>query len=106
MPFDGKDLSPKYLSPVACALMRGRSRIERGWCQGKMASPTGVCAIGALSGAVVYGHEAERAVKILNLAIGEGSSQSWHDVIRWNDAPGRTKEEVLDLYDRAIALAL
>lgn len=27
------------------------------------------------------------------------------DPIDWNDAPGRTKAEVLDLFDRAIALA-
>jgi hypothetical protein len=89
MPFDGTQLSP-----VTQALIAGRRRIEEGWCQGSMRTREGVCAIGAIS----YN---PKAIEVLYRAFGEDRY-----IPKWNDAPGRSKEEVLALYDRAIALSL
>jgi hypothetical protein len=89
MPFDGTQLSP-----VTQALIAGRRRIEEGWCQGAMRTREGVCAVGAIS----YN---PKAVEVLYRAFGGRSS-----IPRWNDTPGRSREDVLALYDRAIALSL
>jgi hypothetical protein len=89
MPFDGT-----HLSPVTQALIAGRRRIEEGWCQGVMRTWGAVCAVGAIS-------RNPKALEVLQRAIGEGCY-----IPKWNDMPGRSKEDVLDLYDRAIALSL
>jgi len=87
MPFDGTTLSRTTL-----ALMNGRRRIERGWCQGVLNRGDEVCAIGAMKDHI--------ALEMLMEAHGKTG------LIDWNDEPGRTKEDVLELYDRAIALSL
>jgi hypothetical protein len=95
---------------TAAYLREARQRIERGWCQGTWArtgdgAPTHSqderanqwCALGALScvGALLNGDN------FLHMALPAG----WKLVGDFNDAPGRTKEDILALYDRAIALA-
>jgi hypothetical protein len=42
-----------------------------------------------------------KAFWCLQRALGEDQG-----IPHWNDAPGRSKEDVLDLYDRAIAMSL
>ena len=96
MPFDGIELSP-----ITKTLMKGRKRIEAGWCQGAFRMGGAVCAVGAVSedpdDPVV-----STALKVLESAFGSAVT----DIPEWNDSPDRTKEEVLALYDRAIALSL
>jgi hypothetical protein len=78
---------------VTQALIAGRRRIEEGWCQGAVRKRGAVCAMGAISDNV-------EALVVLYRAFGGPG------IPRWNDMPGRSKEDVLALYDRAIALSL
>lgn len=94
MPFDGTKLDD-----VTKLLIEGRERIERGWCQGVMRKLGAVCMVGALyegtigsDGNIYFNAE-------LRLQRGAGTD----DLPRWNDAPERTKDEVLQAFDRAIA---
>src|SRR5712664_469512 len=89
MPFDGTQLSQ-----TTQALIDGRRRIEAGWIQGGMRSRDGVCLVGSIS-------SEPEAQRLLQLALGSDVIPAW-----WNDTPGRTKEDVLALYDRAISLSL
>jgi hypothetical protein len=89
MPFDGIDLSA-----TTQALIRGRRRIEAGWCQGVMRTRKAVCAVGAVS-------SDDKALRMLHRAFGRQGG-----LPDWNDEPTRTKDDVLSLYDRAIALSL
>jgi len=98
-------------------LRRAKSLLEeRGWTQGVYArvgdrpchpwadNPTSFCSAGAVMAASQcvaqdgYSHLAEKAVIALQGAIGG-------TVAFFNDAPGRTKDEVLAAFDRAIEIA-
>lgn len=77
--------------------------VEHGWRQGDLGTITeGFCILGALDyHLVVVEHDA-------NVARGERVLQylesfTGGDVVSWNDLEGRTKEDVLALFDRAIA---
>jgi hypothetical protein len=64
----------------------------RGWIQQEFETPHGVCALGAMQ-RITYGFEIrmeceDRARLALETEIGEA-------ITIWNDAPGRTKEEVV-----------
>lgn len=83
---------------------------EHGWVQATMTDGERVCVLGAIkaaSGRVarpwhcgLFPH-----VQVLIQALtGKVGAVSSDPLTRWNDAPGRTKEEVLDLFDKAIAL--
>jgi hypothetical protein len=87
LPFDGLSLSP-----VTRALIAGRERIERGWCQNAGRLGDSVCAGVAIGDVVALG--------VFREAIGH------HDISFWNDSPKRTKEDVLNTFDRAIALSM
>ena len=86
--------------------------LTRGWHQGGLLDPvTGaVCALGAMSCAVgalsLAGLRAlegfDRATFCLQNAL--GVEPVW-GIGAWNDEPARTPEEVLQAFDRAIALA-
>ncbi len=89
MPFDGTQLSP-----TTQALIEGRRRIEAGWCQKTMRTREGVCAVAAVS------HCPDAVTTTLQKALGR-----WN-IAAWNDEPDRTKQDVLALYDRAIAISL
>jgi hypothetical protein len=95
---------------VASALRAARAKIERGWCKNDYAvdeeglsvlptnpRATNFCAVGALRSLGLHIDlfiEAERALS---------SQIGWEVVVDWNDKRGRTKQDVLDLYDQAIA---
>lgn len=83
------------------ALRKARTRIALyGWTQGMNQDELGrTCVEGALLSTGHPGAEQRWAAYCLVHALGD------RNVIGWNDAPGRTKEEVLALFDRAIALA-
>jgi len=88
MPFDGTELSP-----VTQALIVGRRKIELGWCQGAGRVRGSVCAAVAISEAPA------EAVLLLQRIVGTPY------IADWNDVPGRTKDEILAAYDRAITLS-
>ncbi|SRR6266550_3987434 len=104
MPFDGTQLSRTTL-----ALMEGRRRIEAGWCQRHLRIGDSFCAVGAVRSNYIH------AFDILQEALGFGrlvtpdvhwNKDSPGRLAHWNDAPGRTKDDVLALYDRAIAISM
>lgn len=79
--------------------------VEKGWWQGgRTRAVKGThCAISALTSTGVNESLAEEeAMGLLTEAIGVSTLV---DVVDWNDAPGRTVEEVLAAFDRAIEIA-
>lgn len=99
------------MSARAC-LSGARALIAaKGWTQGTMAKKADgqsvstdhpaaacFCILGAMEAS---GHFAcfAQAVRFLRWAIND------KDVVSWNDAPGRTREEIITALDGAIALA-
>ena len=85
---------------VADHLLRARARIVRnGWRTNGLGSAWGpVCAIGALT---LEGGDWDAAHDLLRDALPYPTG-----IINYNDTPGRTKKEILALFDRAIELAL
>lgn len=86
---------------VIAALKRARKLIAKGWTQHEMrASHSGVvcyCAVGALC-------EATRENTLLYYAAKDRIVPfTGRGVIQFNDAEGRTQEEVLAVFDKAIA---
>lgn len=73
--------------------------VNRGWIQGNFASECGYCAIGAINRSVAG--DTGPAFRALANAAGIGCS--WAEIGAWNDADERTKADVLDAFDRAIA---
>lgn len=92
MPFDGA-----HLSSTTQALIEGRRQIEIGWCQHKAVDGSAVCMVSALPR--VRGSFHPAAVQILTEVVGCYPPL-------WQDMPGRTLDEVLAAYDRAIELPL
>jgi hypothetical protein len=85
-------------------LRAGKQRIERfGWVQGDIAVAAAgddgpFCAATAMPCAMGAGAAIEFFKKAIDLDPKNGLGE-------WNDAPERTKEEVLAAYDKAIAAA-
>jgi hypothetical protein len=97
MPFDGSQYVTA--SPVTQMLMEARQQVELGWCQHSMRQRGSVCMIGALE--IDDYTQFIGAEALLLEAIGSlGHSHS--SVAAFNDDLGRTKNEVLKVYDRAI----
>ena len=95
MPFDGAGFDQR-----SALLIAARERVERGWSHGSGRSRDGVCSIVALSDAaddLGLGLEVFLDAHMLLAGVVGGC------VSDWNDAPGRTKGEVLAVFDRAIA---
>ena len=88
MPFDGS------YSKKCQALLIARDMIERGWCQGRYQDEAdNVCLAGAINAAAAK-------ISIWTIPIYLLFDES--SLFVWNDAPGRTKEEVLALIDGAL----
>lgn len=89
---------------IAETLRAGKARIERGpWGKGKGASPPrgdACCVVTAIAGPSHHYHS--DVIELFERANGIDSAIG---VIAWNDAPERTKEEVLAAFDKAITLA-
>lgn len=89
---------------VLCVLLAARTLIDcEGWTQGgfrHVASDGRVerCMLGAVIDAALtgYGLQANTQMRLRGVLGGVAP-------MAWNDAPGRTKEEVLSAFDRAIA---
>lgn len=96
MPYDGTSLND-----TAAHLLRAKRYIEEhGWLQDSLGEQGGPrCMYGALL-STSQGSDPDR------LVVKIGCDVLRRDVPLWNDAPGRTIEEVYAAFDRAIALAL
>ena len=95
------------MAAIVAVLQAGRDRIEQGWCKGafargktgrevEMAGRAAVawCVLGATYGDFPAWDQLAKAAEV-----------SVNQLARWNDAPTRTQQDVVDLYDRAIELA-
>jgi hypothetical protein len=94
MPFDGTKISQ-----VTESLISGRRRLEAGWCQNTCQTrrwewPGRVVESFCMIGAGGDPESLLRAIRRLGYDP--------RDVPAFNDAPWRTKEEVLAVYDEAI----
>jgi hypothetical protein len=88
-------------------LRAGKNAIEtRGWCQGDELAihgpPNGPCCAATAIGPYEDDPFDFRAVNLLRQAAGIGGDMG---LATWNDAPERTKADVLAAYDKAIAAA-
>lgn len=93
-------------------LIEARKLIEHGWCQGSLAktiygesvdeqhpSARYFCTAGAIYKAEPNNTRAELIID----EIEEEFKGTWSFISKWNDSPDRTKEDVLVLFDKAIA---
>lgn len=89
------------------ALLASRARIEQGWTQGANArnssgeevafshkNAVSWCLVGCTP--LAYHHLSYEVRKALHKAAGTSN------LANWNDYPGRKKEDVLNLFDRAL----
>lgn len=97
-------------SAVVVVLKKARALIEQGWTQGAFKRytdnpdrPIEYCAVGAIreaSNSEVWGELYDAGICLSTALRGMAYT---HDPIEFNDAPGRTREEVLEMFDKAIA---
>ncbi len=97
MLWDKKWDSKVQTEPWRIALNDAADCIERrGWIQRRLSDEHGVCALAAL---VFSGHyDCQEAREKLKIHI---SGKPWLSLADWNDAPGRTKEEVIAAFRNA-----
>jgi hypothetical protein len=97
MPFDGSD----YVSTTSITrmLMEGRQRVEQGWCQHATRQRGAVCMIGSFTI-----EDYSSFTKAENLLLKAMCSLGYPhaSVPQFNDDGQRTKQQVLEVYDRAI----
>lgn len=80
----------KELDAASKTLLRAAELLERdGWCQGAYFDGNSACTIGALMDAAADIQDRNAAIYRLKDAL-----DGWN-IFNWNDAPGRTKEEVV-----------
>lgn len=98
MPFDGSEVNP-----IVAHLLRTKAYLaEHGWCShGPMDESGAVCVGRAI--ALTRGTEIPGSSKPFEFFLRAASH--W-DIGKWNDAPGRTLEEVNAALDRAVELSI
>lgn len=86
-------------------LTNARALVAQGWTQGDWRDGSCYCAAGALRSVTrgMLGDAWVEAVAALKAAIGRHRFCGDREIIGWNDTPGRTQEEVIAAFDRAIA---
>lgn len=96
------------------ALIKGKALIEEyGWIQGALGDlQHGFCATGAARWAVLSTGTPSDVLDVVTALHGAtprrgpfGLFGRWKNAVDYNDALGRTKADILKLYDRAIANA-
>lgn len=101
-------------SRIKAALVRARDKIAQGWTQNTGQDMDGnVCTSFALNAAAaevprstLSCQVANDAAEVMFQAITELTGEDWsHNIVGWNDRPGRTQAEVLHTFDHAIKLA-
>lgn len=101
MPFDGATFDQQ--DAVMDLLRRARERVSRpgGWCPGQLRRGDAVCAMGAIRSKGGRWSVIENlAVRYLDRAVPDVGVL----VPGYNDAPGRTQADIVELYGGAIAL--
>jgi hypothetical protein len=96
-------LDPQPLVELDPALLRAAEIVrERGLCQGPWRAGGPLCAAGAVgeAGMDIGLSRAEMEARVLRFARALGGS-AVSDVHGWNDAPGRTVEDVAEALERA-----
>jgi len=101
MPFDGANY--QILSPVTHMLIDGRQRVQNGWSQRAMRQRGSVCMIGSLT---ITDYEVFAIAEKLMLEAIHELRYTYSSVVAFNDDLRRTKEQVLEVYDIAIALSM
>jgi len=113
MPFDNPEVEVE-LNDVTLLLIAGRQRIEQGWVQKKYEEDGSYCALGAIGirgNKVLTERVQDSCISFLYKFIPHAARVPRYGLIHspepqvgiYNDAPGRTQSEILDLFDRAIA---
>jgi hypothetical protein len=101
MPFDGsKSLTT---SPLTHMLVDARRQLDRGWCQHRARQRGSTCMVGSLA---ISDYDAFVAAERLLLDAIRDLGHPQTSVVAFNDALGRTKQQVLQVYDRAIHRSL
>lgn len=101
MPFDGS----RYVqgSAVTRMLVESRGQVEQGWCQQAARQRGAVCMIGSFT-IEDFALFVEAEDLLLQAIASVGYPHP--TVVQFNDDAGRTKQQVLDVYDRAIERSL
>jgi hypothetical protein len=99
-------------------LQDARQRVEKGWVKGTSAvdaigesvsvySPDAVCfcASGAIAAGGRWNDDKELADELFTFVVRQIEERRFLRYTKWNDAPGRTQDEVLAAFDQAIELA-
>jgi hypothetical protein len=115
MPFDGTNVT----TPAQKALLKARSLIENGWCQGQFAinteTGTQYCILGAIQ-MTVNGDPLKNAEysasprkwsleNYMRVALQRATNSNRH-LEQWNDMRSRRKSHVLAAFDVAISKAV
>jgi hypothetical protein len=100
MPFDGTHY--ETASPVTQMLADGRQQLQRGWCQRITRQRGSACMIGSLE---ITDFEIFRLAEQFILEAIDDLGYSHSSVVSFNDDLFRTKDEILEVYDRAIELS-
>lgn len=89
------------------ALFRAAEYIRHnGWCQGGVQAGARVCLVGSLYiglGLKVSGCNILKIEPLLQKVQNVAEAHGICNLAEWNDAPGRTKEEVIALLEKAAA---
>jgi hypothetical protein len=87
--------------PQEVLLLARERLLEKGWCTGKSWDPkTGKsCLFGAIT--IVSEHDTVHPLVLASYI--ERFLPKGCDLVTWNDTPGRTSEEILELLDKALA---
>lgn len=87
--------------PAVQALLDGRAKIAKGWCQGSFSIDRPEC----FGGAAYCSLGAVGRFNKVALYLCSSLPPDSNGLVSYNDAPGRTQDDILALYDRAIFLA-
>lgn len=82
-------------------LIAARDHVRQGWIQKHAISSEGVCIVGAVHRAAHHHDQKFPALYILQHKMHEMWPE-FQSIVKFNDHPGRTKQEVLDVFDKAI----
>jgi len=94
------------VSKVSDQLAEARGYIEEGWIQHALFDPNGgACVLGATMGRNEAQAELRETIEemwLLGPWISDSGGGRRVDIAAWNDHPGRTRQEVLDVFDKTI----
>ncbi len=86
-------------------LKEARTLISKGWTRGHYAHKNSYCMVGAVMHVCAGRDERQLACRASKEALMGCLPKGYLDLVMFNDTPDRTKEEVLAVFDKAIAEA-